>query len=130
VDLSAMLMPGVQKVVSAVLGDAWIATRDLLARRLGRNDDDAEQVARELEVSRSASLAPFAGGEPDRSFVEGFWYCQLARWSDERAGLLEVLGELAAGTARPAPVMSIVNSGTAEKLVQNIGDIHGGVTMG
>jgi hypothetical protein len=149
-DLSPVLMPGVQSVVTAILGDAWTSTRDLILRRLKHDGDqksdaaaeaEAEQVSHELELFRTRSLEPFANAEPDRRFLEGFWYCHLARMLDDHPGLADVLAELAAGAGEAQPSVSVVsnvahinnvsvvNSGEAGRLLQNSGDIHGGVTM-
>lgn len=150
-DLSPIVMPGVQNIVTAMLGDAWTATRDLIARRLGHGDADGHggepgaadghkpaaepesgRVSRELDLLRTRSLEPFANAEPDRRFLEGFWYCYVTRMLDEHPGLADVLTELVAGPGEPRTSLSVVsniNSGEVGRLLQNSGDIHGGVTM-
>ena len=147
-DLSAMLVPGVQNFVTAVLGDAWTATRDLLARRLSRGrseagsvvaavdavdaDAHADGIAQELERIRSQCLAAFPDGEPDRRFMEGFWYCYLSGMLHEHPDLAAILAEVREEAARATPTVSnvsIENSGTFGRVVQNVGDVSGGIVM-
>jgi hypothetical protein len=35
-DLSAIITPAAQRLATAMLGDAWTAARDAIARRMGR----------------------------------------------------------------------------------------------
>ena len=125
-DISALLLPGAQKLAAAMLSDAWTTTRDAIAGHWGRGSHKvAEEAVADLEDSRAQALALFPATGPEQqpllqAFLAGY-LAALARTAPDR---LEILAD-------PAPVIkaSTLMSGRADKVVQIGGDVSGGVHM-
>jgi hypothetical protein len=129
-DISAMLLPGAQKVATAMIGDAWTVTRDAIARRWGKGDKKAEdKAATELEVSRTRALALIDGGEPDERLLTAYWLGYLAGVANDHPEWLEALSDVSVQRGELARTAGFVNTGTVEKLVQVEGGVHGGLQM-
>jgi hypothetical protein len=127
-----MLMPGAQSLASAMLGDAWSATRDAIARRWGRaGRAELTEAQAHLEASRARANTLVAGtadpAQRDRILV-AYWIGYLAALLDERPDLGEAISSL-----RPAPAAAprgdVHNntSGTVNGSVVQARDISGGV---
>jgi hypothetical protein len=128
-DLSAMLLPGAQKVATAMLGDAWTATRDAIARRWGKGDKKAvDKVTSDLEVSRTQALSLIDGGSSDERLLTVFWMGYLAGIASEHPDwLAELVEPVPVSTA--SETVGIANYGKIGNLVKVDGDIHGGFRM-
>lgn len=132
-DISALLMPGAQGLATAMLSDAWTATRDAIARLWGRgNHDDAAEASRELEDSRTRALELFSASDGDRqALVQAFlagYLAALGRTDPERVEALTSV------VSDPQPVegtakVGNLNQGRVDKLVQIDGNVRGGVHM-
>lgn len=129
-DLSGLVMPGTQHLVAAMMGDAWSAARDAIARRVGRGDNaEEERAITALDASRARVLAAQAGGRDDLTLMYCAGYIEgLLAGRPDLADLRDIL---------PAPDDDVparggvgnYNSGRVGKLLQVDGDIHGGVTF-
>ncbi|ACU71417.1 hypothetical protein Caci_2499 [Catenulispora acidiphila DSM 44928] len=151
-DLSTLLLPGAQNLATAMLSDAWTATRDAVARRWGRGDHAAtKQAAAELDDSRTQALALFpasAGVDAvvpaaaDPALLQAFLAGYLAALARTDPGRLPALFSLTAqpGQQAAAAAARNVNYGEVErlvqvdaesidKLVQIDGDVQGGFHM-
>lgn len=134
-DLSTVLMPGAQSLASAMLGDAWTATRDVIARRWGRGGR-AERTEAEahLEASRARANLLVAGaddaGERNRILV-AYWIGYLAALLDERPDLSEAVGALRTAPAAAAGAVEVQNNnpGTVYGNVIQARNISGGVYL-
>ena len=130
-DFSALLLPGAQKLATAMLGDAWAVTRDALARRWGHGDraTTAEATA-ELDDARSGAIANFGADQADQrllnAYLAGYLAAMLRAHPDRGEALLSMTQDFAPPAVGRA---GNVNSGRVEKLVQVDGDLHGGVHM-
>jgi hypothetical protein len=129
-DLSALLLPGAQNLVTAMLGDAWTSTRDAIARRWGKGDKTStDQAVAELDDSRSQAIALFAAGEPDERLLEAFVAGYLAAIVRARPDRVEAIIELGAASQPGSARGGNHNSGRVGKLVQIDGDVDGGIRM-
>ncbi len=130
-DLSALLLPGAQKLATAMLGDAWTLTRDAIARRWGRGDVDAtDKAVAELDDSRSQALELFGRDLGNERLMNAFlagYVAALARTQPERVDALVSL-DLEPGLPAGGTVGN-VNTGRVGKLVQIDGDVRGGIHM-
>ncbi|WP_194904205.1 hypothetical protein [Catenulispora rubra] len=129
-DVSALLLPGAQKVATAMLGDAWNATRDAIARRWGRGDKQAvDKVAADLEVSRTRVLALAGGDAPDERLLTAYWMGYLAGVANDHPDWLETLADVVTPQAGTPRTGGIVNTGEIGKFVKIDGDVNGGLRM-
>jgi hypothetical protein len=63
--------------------------------------------------------------------MEGFWFCYFIQVLEEHPEIAETLvGQLRELPRADSSAVSNVNSGRVDNLIQNVGDIHGGITMG
>jgi len=125
-DLSTLLMPGAQKLATAMLSDAWTATRDAIARHWGRGDraETAKAVA-ELDASREQALAAFDSPHPDERLLQAFLAGYLAALTGSDPERLQVLQSL---NVTPASGSTFtVHDAKIENLVQAGRDITGKV---
>lgn len=133
-DLSTVLMPGAQSLASAMLGDAWSATRDAIARRWGRGGRaELAKAEAHLEASRARANALVSGAadpaERDRILV-AYWIGYLAALLDERPDLGEAISALRAPAAGPGGGdVHNSNSGTVHGALVQARDISGGVHL-
>lgn len=115
-DLSTIATPGIQSLVTAMLGEAWSATRGALARRLGRGDAESTRAAeRELDSVRSdvrmlvTDAESAADPEADYRLIQAYVAGYLRRMREEAPEVDEVLAELPA--AIQASDQSTVSTG-------------------
>jgi hypothetical protein len=131
-DLGALLMPGAQNIVTAMLGDAWTTTRDAIARRWGRGDDSATELAvAELDDSRSQALSLFSGQSLDEQIMRGFVAGYLAAAMRDRPERVDAIRALTEGRLLDGDVGrgGNHNTGQVTKLVQIDGNVEGGVHL-
>lgn len=113
-----------------MLGDAWNATRDAIARRWGKGDKQAvDKAAAELDVSRARVLALADGGVPDERLLTAYWMGYLAGIANDHPEWLEAVVEVGMPHSATPRTGGIVNTGQVGKLVQIDGDVHGGIQM-
>lgn len=130
-DLSSMIIPGAQSVVTAILGDTWTTLRSALAHRWGRGSaEETQAIEHRLDDGRRQALALAGDGPDQKARLEVFWAGYLAGLLAERPDLGEVLQELAAGSAvdtRSSTHNS--NTGTVHGNLLQAGDVHGNITL-
>jgi hypothetical protein len=128
-DLSGLVVPGTQQLLAAMMGDAWSAVRDVIARRVGRGSaTEQERAVAVLEESRARVLAAHAGGRDDLTLMYCAGYLEgLRAGRPDLADLRDIFP--AARSAQDRESVGNYNSGTVGKLLQVDGDIHGGVTF-
>ncbi|HEX4788046.1 MAG TPA: hypothetical protein VH372_06255 [Actinospica sp.] len=143
-DLTPLVTPGAQSLVTVILNDTWAQARGALARLWARRRDaDAtpeevavERAGHELDAVRDQALALSAGNTGDRGermqlFLAGYLAGQLAA----RPELAEAVAALPALLGAGTPAASITSStssttvhnnfsGHARTVVQS-GDIDG-----
>lgn len=152
-DLTTVVMPGAQSLVTAILTDGWgqarTAIAKLWARRGGAGGANTyadraepapaaiEQAGRELEAARRQGLELAGGGsEADRAarmqlFWAGYLAGQLAARPELAGALAELPALLGAGTSS-SQTTNVHNtiSGTVHGNAVQAGDIHGNITFG
>jgi hypothetical protein len=128
-DLSALVLPGTQQLLAAMMGDAWSTARDAIARRLGRDGRaEAAQAATALDASRTRVLAAHADGRDDLTLAYCAGYLEGLLAGRPDLDLAQLLEALPGTRAEEGPQqVGNYNSGTVGKLLQVDGDIHGGV---
>jgi hypothetical protein len=149
-DLTTMVMPGAQSLVTAVLTETWTQTRSAVAKLWARRQPAAdghayadpapaaiEQAGRELDVAREQALElAGTGSESDREArMQLFWAGYLAGQLAARPELATTLAELPAllGAGKPTSQTTNVHntiSGTVHGNAMQAGDIHGNITFG
>ena len=154
-DLTTVVMPGAQSLVTAILTDGWGQARTAIAKLwAGRRatpgtsayaDSQAEPGAaaieradHELEAARRQALE-LAGSGPDAERADRmrlFWAGYLAGQLAARPELADVLAQLPALLSTGAPASQTTNvhannlSGRVDGPVVQTADIHGGFTFG
>lgn len=138
-DLSTVVMPGVQSLVTAILTDTWAQARTAVAKLWARKHSGAatvEQAGRELDAARKQALElAGSGSEAERaSRMQLFWAGYLAGQAAARPELAAAFAEIPAllGARSQTSQISMVNnsvSGIARDSVQT-GDIHGNLNFG
>ena len=117
-DLSTIVTPGLQNLVTMMLGETWSAARDALARRLGRGDAESTRKAElELDSVRTEVRALAGDGrgasdadaEIDRRVLEAYVAGYLRRVREEDPEVDEALATLPA--AIQASDQSTVSTG-------------------
>jgi hypothetical protein len=117
-DLSTIVTPGLQNLVTMMLGETWSAARDALARRLGRGDAESTRKAEvELDSVRTevralagdGQGASDVGAEIDRRVLEAYVAGYLRRVREENPEVDEALAVLP--TANQASDQSTVSTG-------------------
>src|SRR5260221_8728792 len=102
-DLSALLLPGAQKLATAMLGDAWTLTRDAIARRWGRGDVDAtDKAVAEPDDSRSQGLESFGRDLGNERLMNAFLAGYVAAFARTQPESADALGRLALEPCLPA----------------------------
>jgi hypothetical protein len=133
-DLSAVVFPGAQSLVSAMLSDAWAGTRAVIARRWGRGSHrETAQAESRLEDGRTQALALAGDGPARDAILAAYWAGYLAALLAERPDLLDAVRDLGAPT-QPAAAVSRSevhnsNTGTVHGKLLQAGDIHGDISF-
>ncbi|MER7752980.1 hypothetical protein [Kitasatospora sp. NPDC097643] len=142
--LSALAAAGGAGIVQAAGTDVWTATRDRVARLLGRGRPEAEQAARE-RLDRTGEALRAAATPEERAAAasrqEASWQTRLEDFLEgldpaEQAQAADQLRALLATTPPPAVQLRADNSGvTAGGDISNQGgamgrDFSGPVTIG
>jgi hypothetical protein len=146
VDLTTVVMPGAQSLVTAILTDSWGQVRTAVARLWARRqpgspDPDAtalEQARRELDNARQQAVTLAGdGSEAERARrMELFWAGYLAGQVSARPELADAVGALPAllggGRGVPQATVTVSNtiSGTVHGNVVQADDICGGIRFG
>lgn len=141
-DLSTVLTPGLQNLVTAMLGEAWGATRDALARRLGRGDAESTQKAGyELDSVREDVQALVQDGEGtldvelDRRLLEAYVAGYLRRVREEHPDVDEALTALPASIEAADQSTVATGSGMTQVFHGKVGSVFsverldGGLTV-
>ncbi len=146
-DLAAVVVPGAQSVVTAILTDTWKAARAVLERAWTRSHgqqgagegERGGQAGHELDVVRRQSLEIAGqGSAQEREMRMGlFWAGYLAAQANAHPELVELLAELPALLAGNAggPVSTSTSthntlSGTVHGSVVQTGSVQGSITFG
>ena len=149
-DLTTVVLPGAQSLVSAILTETWGQAHTAIAKLWARRGSGSgaggygelevsaiEQAGQELEVARQQALElAGSGSESDRAArMRLFWAGYLAGQLAARPELAEVLTQLPTllGAGAPAFQTTTVNntiSGTVHGSALQAGDIHGHITFG
>lgn len=146
-DLTSLVTPGAQSLVTAILSDSWGQLRSALARTWARRhagegaEAAVETAGRELDTARAQALALADEGDAaDRGarmqlFLAGYLAGQLAA----RPELAEAVAQLPALLADSATPSTVVDSSTVNNSISGTldggnalqaRDIHGGVNYG
>jgi hypothetical protein len=148
-DLMAVITPGAQSLVTAVLTDSWSQARAALSRlwahrrpaglAAGADSAALEHVGTQLDLARTQAIEVAGEGtEPERaSRMEVFWIGYLAGQIAARPELAEAIqmlpGMLGAGSGS-APVTVAANSKTVSGTVHGnaiqADDVSGGINIG
>jgi hypothetical protein len=137
-DVSALLLPGTQNLISEMLKETWSAARSLVARVWARgNDEDARAMESELEQVRAEVLELRGHQGPFSESADGLpvAYCAgyLRNMVLDRPDLLTALQSLPSAivAARDNVTISggaaqIINgaTGTALSIQHNTGNIN------
>ena len=131
VDLSTVILPGAQSLVSAILGDAWAQVRSTIARRWGHGGTrQAAEAEQRLDYARSQALELAGQGPGRRAGLELYWAGYLAGLLAERPDLISAVQEITADQLpSDADTTHNVNSGTVRGNLLQAGDIQGSVTF-
>ena len=151
-DLTTVVMPGAQSLVTAILTETWGQARTAIARLWARRGSASgtgagaygepdvpaiEQAGQELEVARQQALELAGNGsESDRAArMQLFWAGYLAGQLAARPELADVLAQLPAllGAGAPTSQTTTVSntiSGTVRGSALQAGDIHGHIAFG
>jgi hypothetical protein len=100
-DLSTILTPGLQNLLSVMLGEGWSAARGTLARWLGRGDEGSTRAAEhELDAIRAEVRAlaktheAAADAATDRRLLEAYVAGYLRRVREQHPDVDAVLASL------------------------------------
>jgi hypothetical protein len=150
-DLTTLVMPGAQSLVTSILADTWVQTRSAIAklwarRRSASNPGEyaspadataIEHASHELEAARQQALElAGSGSESDRAArMQLFWAGYLAGQLAARPELADVLAQLPALLGAGSPTSQTTNvhntiSGTVSGNALQAGDIHGNISFG
>ncbi|WP_194909437.1 hypothetical protein [Catenulispora rubra] len=146
-DLTSVVMPGAQSLVTAIVTDSWSQVRTAMSRLWARHraEDGStgpsvaalEAAGTELDLARQQALA-VAGDGPESERADRmqlFWIGYLAGQIAARPELADALGGLPVllDAQRGASVTMTTNtknfSGSARNAVQ-ADDVSGGITFG
>lgn len=147
-DLSNLVVPGAQSLVSAILSDSWAQARSTIVRLWARRGVDGrptapdaaelEHCTRELDEARRQAMELAASGpageraERLRAFWTGYLLGQLSA-RPELADAIAALPGLLGGDGRAAQATTTVRqcvSGTVHGAVVQTGDVSGGIRLG
>lgn len=144
-DLTTIVMPGAQSLVSTIVGEAWSHACSTMSRlwASSRSQNDradetssAEEYSRQFEAAREQSIAlAGAGTEADRvARMELFWAGYLAGQIASRPELADRVSSLPALLGEPgqSPAAKTVHntiSGTVHGKSIQAGDINGNITF-
>lgn len=131
-DVSSLILPGAQSLVSAILADSWAQARSALARRWSKKGAISQQAA-ELELDQGHELSRQIDGEGEgrQRLLEAYWTGYLAGLAASHADLLDAIrdfGHAHASTPQGTTVHN-ANTGTVGTLLQ-AGDVHGNISFG
>jgi hypothetical protein len=149
-DLTMLVMPGAQSLVTSILTDTWGQTRTAIAKLWARKRSASglsayaepdraaiEDASRELDAARQQALElAGSGSESDRAArMQLYWAGYLAGQLAARPELSDVLAQLPAllgGGAQISQTTSVHNtiSGTVHGSAVQAGDIHGNISFG
>jgi len=151
-DLTTVVMPGAQSLVTAIVTDTWSQAHAAIARLWARRrlapgtgtaayaDPDPaaiEQAGRELEAARRQAVElAGTGPESDRAArMQLFWAGYLAGQLAARPELAGALAELPTLLGAGTPTSQTTNvhntiSGTVHGNTVQAGDVHGNITFG
>jgi hypothetical protein len=149
-DLTMLVMPGAQSLVTSILTDTWGQARTAIAKLWARKhnasgasahaEPDAaaiEHAGRELDTARQQALElAGSGSESDRAArMQLFWAGYLAGQLAARPELSDVLAQLPALLGAGAPTSQTTNvhnsiTGTVHGGAVQAGDIHGNISFG
>jgi hypothetical protein len=151
-DLTTVVMPGAQSLVTAILTESWGQTRTAIAKLWARKHPAPgtstspsadptpaaiEQAGHELDAARTQAIELAGNGsESDRAArMRLYWAGYLAGQLTARPELADALAQLPALLAPAAPTSQTSNfrndfSGTAQGTVIQIGNIQGKTTFG
>ena len=153
-DLTAVIMPGAQSLVTAIVTDTWNQAHTAIAKLWARRrpapgtgaatatytDPDPtaiEQAGHDLETARRQALELAGNGpESDRAArMQLFWAGYLAGQLAARPELADALAELPALLGAGTVTSQTTNvhntiSGTVHGNAVQAGDIHGNITFG
>lgn len=133
-DLTAIVTPGAQSLVTSILTDTWGQARTVLARlwsdhRPGPVARDGDQVGRDLEAAREKALEIAGQGtlEQRTERMQLFWTEFLLRRLAERPDLAAQLAALPAALANPG---TAGRCGDVRIVAQTVsGTVHGGAVL-
>jgi hypothetical protein len=149
-DLTTVVMPGAQSLVTAILTETWGQARTAISKLWARRgivsgtsayaEPDVaaiEQAGHELEAARQQALElAGSGSESDRAArMQLFWAGYLAGQLAARPELADALAQLptllgaGAATSQTTTVHNTI-SGTVRGSALQAGDIHGNITFG
>jgi hypothetical protein len=151
-DLTTLVMPGAQSLVTSILTDTWLQTRTAIAKSWARRRNAAspggyadpdpaaiDHASHELDTARQQALdLAGSGSEPDRAArMQLFWAGYLAGQLAARPELADVLAQLPALLGAGVPTSQTTNvhntntmSGTVHGPVIQVGNIQGSSTFG
>ena len=131
-DVSSLIVPGAQSLVSSILADGWAQARTALARRWSQRGAVSQQTAEmELDKGRELSEHIDPDGDDRRRLLETYWTGYLAGLAAGHADLLEAIRDLSHEHTPVAqePTVHNSNTGAVGTLVQTR-DVHGGISFG
>jgi hypothetical protein len=74
-DVSELLSPGVQNLLSEILLETWSTVRGALSRRLSRGGtEDSDRIPTELDVVRAKALSAAKDRAEAEAFLAGYLY--------------------------------------------------------
>ena len=149
-DLTTLVMPGAQSLVTSILADTWVQTRTAIAKLWARRrnasspgeyaDPDAtaiDHAGHELDAARQQALELAGNGsESDQAArMQLFWAGYLAGQLAGRPELADVLAQLPTLLGAGAPTSQTTNvhntiSGKVTGNALQAGDIHGNISFG
>jgi hypothetical protein len=149
-DLTTLVMPGAQSLVTSILTETWGQTRTAIAKLWARRHNASgpsayaepnaaaiEHASHELDAARQQALElAGSGSESDRAArMQLFWAGYLSGQLAARPELADVLAQLPALLGAGAPTSQTTNvhntiSGTVHGNAVQAGDIHGNISFG
>lgn len=133
-DVSSLILPGAQSLVTSILTDGWTQARATLARRWSKHGSISQEAAeKELEAGHQIAQQVAEATDEHRAVLQAYWAGYLAGLAKGHGDLLDAIRELsAARDAAPGSSTSYnTNTGQAGTLLQTTGDIsvHGDFTI-
>lgn len=129
-DPVALILPGVQSLVSNILNEGWQQARQVLARRWSKKSSiSADAAKRTLQDAYQLSVV-LAGERNDRAeLLEAYWAGYFAGLAAERPELLDVIGGFSLRQAKVPAAVQNVNTGPVGTLLQ-LGEVSGDINIG